>query len=100
MEHKFENYFLSKKINYIFKCDINKVKDINNMFSDCSSLKSLPDISVWNTNHVENMKKILTGCSSLKSLPYISNYNTVILYYLFKLNIIINKTKISIILMT
>ena len=45
------------------------------MFKDCSSLISLPDISKWDTNIVINMKKMFAGCSSLISLPDISNWN-------------------------
>ena len=39
------------------------------MFSFCESLKSLPDISKWNTKNVTNMSEMLFGCISLKSLP-------------------------------
>ena len=46
------------------------------MFSWCSSLSSLPDISNWNTNNVTNMSEMFNGCSSLSSLPDISNWNT------------------------
>ena len=47
------------------------------MFSECSSLLSLPDISKWNTNNVTNMRFIFYGCSSLSSLPDISKWNTI-----------------------
>ena len=46
------------------------------MFSDCSSLLSLPDISKWNTNNVKDMSFIFKYCSTLKSLPDISKWNT------------------------
>ena len=52
------------------------VKNISYMFSGCSSLSSLPDISNWNTNNVTNMSSMFYGCSSLSSLPDISNWNT------------------------
>ena len=55
---------------------ISKIKDISYMFSGCSSLSSLPDISKWNTNNVNNMSGMFSGCSSLSSLPDISNWNT------------------------
>ena len=35
---------------------INNVTNISEMFSWCSSLSSLPDISKWNTNNVTDMK--------------------------------------------
>ena len=46
------------------------------LFSGCSSLKELPDISNWNTNNVTNMCDLFSFCSSLKELPNISNWNT------------------------
>ena len=42
------------------------------IFSGCSLLSSLPNISKWNTNKVTNMSCMFYGCSSLKSLPDIS----------------------------
>ena len=46
------------------------------LFYECSSLKSLPDISKWNTNNVTDMSCLFYKCSSLKSLPDISKWNT------------------------
>ena len=46
---------------------------MNYVFTDCSSLKSLPDISKWNTSNVEHTKCLFKNCSSLKLLPDISN---------------------------
>ena len=46
------------------------------MFYECSSLKSLPDISKWNTNNVTDMSNMFCGCNSLQSLPDISKWNT------------------------
>ena len=45
---------------------------MNDMFKGCTSLLSLPDISMWNTNEVKNIKEIFEGCISLLSLPDIS----------------------------
>ena len=42
------------------------------MFSECSSLKALPDISKWNTNKIINISNLFYKCSSLKTLPDIS----------------------------
>ena len=55
---------------------INNVTNMSYMFSFCSSLSSLPDISKWNTNNVNNMSHMFYGCSSLSSLPDISKWNT------------------------
>ena len=45
------------------------------LLSGCSSLKSLPDISKWDTNNVTNMSLLFSECSSLQSLPDISKWN-------------------------
>ena len=45
------------------------------MFSGCSSLISLPNISKWNTYNVKDMFNIYNECSSLISLPDISDWN-------------------------
>ena len=55
---------------------INKVSNMSYMFSGCSSLLSLPDISKWNTNNVTNMSYMFYNCSSLLSLPDISKWKT------------------------
>ena len=49
---------------------------MSSMFSRCSSLSSLPDISKWNTNNVTNMSYIFSGYSYLSSLSDISIWNT------------------------
>ena len=49
---------------------------MNSMFSGCSFLKSLPNISKWNTNNVNNMNHMFLGCSSLISLSNISKWIT------------------------
>ena len=46
------------------------------MFSGCSSIISLPDISKWNINNVNDTSYMFSGCSSLISLPDISKWNT------------------------
>jgi len=52
------------------------ITDMSNMFYGCSSLSSLPDISKWNTSNVTNMSFMFCRCSSLSSLPDISKWNT------------------------
>ena len=42
------------------------------MFSECSLLSLLPDISKWNTSNVNNMSGMFYECSSLSLLPDIS----------------------------
>ena len=53
-----------------------KVKYMSAMFWECYSLKSLPDISEWNTSNVKYMSRLFYKCKSLKSLPDISKWNT------------------------
>jgi len=48
---------------------INNVTNMSYMFSRCSSLSSIPDISKWDTNNVTDMSYMFGGCSSLSSLP-------------------------------
>ena len=65
--------------NNILKIKLNNILDITNMsglFSECSSLSSLPDISKWNTNNVIDISELFFNCSSLSSLPDISKWNT------------------------
>ena len=52
------------------------VTNINEIFSECSSLSLLPDISKWNINKVTDMRNMFSECSSLSLLPDISNWNT------------------------
>ena len=39
------------------------------MFSGCSSLISLPDISKWNTNNVTNMSYMFCDCKEDLNIP-------------------------------
>ena len=48
---------------------------MSELFYECSSLKSLPDISKWNVNNLETINNIFKGCSSLLSFPNISKWN-------------------------
>ena len=46
------------------------------MSSGCNSLKSLPDISKWDTRYIMNINYMFYGSNSLKSLPDISKCDT------------------------
>ena len=79
MSHMFSNCNSLKYIPDISQWKVNNTGNMVNMgymFSNCSSLLSLPDISKWNTNNVINMSYIFSNCSSLLSLPDISKWNT------------------------
>ena len=45
------------------------------MFYNCSSLVSIPDISIWNTKNIIDMDNIFCNCNSLKSLPELSKWD-------------------------
>ena len=55
----------------MFYCN---VTDISEMFCNCLSLLTLPNISKWNTKNVKVMNYIFFGCSSLLNLPDINNW--------------------------
>ena len=42
---------------------IKSIKFSQEMFYECSSLKSISDISKWNTNNVTNMNGLFSNCS-------------------------------------
>ena len=58
------------------KLKINNTKSFINCFSNCQSLKVLPDISEWNTDKNNNFHGMFSGCSKLLSIPDISKWNT------------------------
>ena len=55
---------------------IRNITSMDNIFNDCSTLISVPDISKWNTSNIESMENIFCGCKLLKSLPDISKWDT------------------------
>ena len=82
-----EQYNIENNINNELKLKlkgINNITDMSNMFRECSSLSSLPDISKWNTNNVTDMSYMFYGCSSLSSLPDISKFK-ILNNFFFKL---------------
>ena len=44
---------------------------MNDLFKECSSLSSLPDISKWNTSNLEYNKDMFDGCDKLVNKPKI-----------------------------
>jgi len=58
----------------VSKWDINNVKAISYMFSGCLSLISLPEISKWNTENISNLNNIFENCSLLSFIPNISKW--------------------------
>ena len=74
---EFINLKKSEKDNVqIILIDINKIKNLKEMFDDCSSLISIDDISILNTTEIISLKRMFYGCKNLKSLPDISKWTT------------------------
>ena len=46
------------------------------IFTGCSSLVSLPDISKWDMSKITNLALMFSDCRSLTSLPDISKWDT------------------------
>ena len=40
------------------------------LFNDCSSLKSLPDISKWDIKNIKNNDEMFEGCKKSLNIPY------------------------------
>ena len=56
--------------------DTKNINDISFLFSDCSTLISIPDISNWDTSNIINISELFYNCYSLTSLPDISKWDT------------------------
>ena len=57
-----EQYNIENYINNELKIKlkgINNITDMSNMFYECKSLSSLPDVSIWNINNVTNELYVL-----------------------------------------
>ena len=61
----------------IFLEGIDKITDASEMFSDCSLLVNLEDISEWDTSNITNMSKMFENCKSLIPFPDISKWNLI-----------------------
>ena len=48
---------------------------MNDIFSGCSDLVALPDISAWDLSSVKNISFMFYGCSSLNCLPQLEKWN-------------------------
>ena len=71
----FEIYNKNKDILEIELIGISYISDINNLFSGCSSLVSLSNISNMITSKIKSMQSLFNGCLSLLSLPDISKWD-------------------------
>ena len=55
----------NKNILEIKLIETNKITNMSYMFSFCSSLNSLPDISKWDTKNVTNMSNMFSCCRNI-----------------------------------
>ena len=90
---KSKEYDLTDKIsidnnnpnNPIFEIQLKGIQNMTNishMFSGCSSLDKLPDISRWNTTNITNMSYLFYKCSSNKIFNAIKEWNTINVKYM------------------
>ena len=56
-----------KKIIFPENFNIENVKNMNNMFCNCSSLEEI-DLTNFNTENITDMANILSGCNKLKKI--------------------------------
>lgn len=56
------------------------VTDMNNLFSGCSSLKSIP---AMNTQNVTNMSSMFNGCVKLSTVPLLNTSNVTNMFRMF-----------------
>ena len=64
---KTENYLIIKLKG------INQITNANNMFNECSSLLSIPDISKWDTSKIIESDNMFKGCSLSSKISNIFN---------------------------
>ena len=78
----FSKCTLIKDIPDISKWNTNKVIDMSELFSNCKLLLSLPNIFKWNITSVTNMSKLFYECSSLSSFYDVENKSNMFYKYL------------------
>ena len=76
MSHMFDGCISLKSLPDISHWNTSKATNMSYMFNECKSLLILPDISKWDISNVKNIKNMFARCSSLISLPDISKWNT------------------------
>ena len=63
-------------IDDLSKLNTYKITDMNHMFHACESLLYLPDLSKWNIKNVKNISYMFNECVKLENLPDISKWET------------------------
>ena len=75
MSEIFSNCSLLISLPDISNWDTSNVISMSKIFNNCQNLSFLPDISNWNIENVIYMEKMFSNCSSLSLIPNISNWN-------------------------
>ena len=75
MSYLFCVYEKLKSLQDISSWNTLNFKDMSNMISYCRKIESLPDISNWDTRNVTNMRHMFANDFELKQFPYISKWN-------------------------
>ena len=86
MSYMFSNCSLVKYLPDISKWDVSNVENMSYMFWNCISLNSLPSISCWNVSNVKYLNYIFSDCISLSVLPDIKYWdikNIIEMNYIF-----------------
>ena len=60
----------------ISKWNTSNITEIDGLFYNCHDLKSLPDLNNWDISNITNMSYMFYNCINLKSIPNISEWNT------------------------
>ena len=66
--------------------NLENTEELDYVFYKCVLLKSIPDISNWNTSNIKNMNYMFYECYSLENLPDTSKWdirNVVNMSYMF-----------------
>ena len=54
--------------------NITKIIDISNLFSECTKLLSIPDLSNWNLSNVKNISYLFNECTNLINISCIEKW--------------------------
>ena len=77
INNMFSNCTLLKNIpNNLSKFNTINVRDMSYLFSKCELLNNLPDISKWNISNCNNISHLFHKCLNLIELPDLSKWNT------------------------
>jgi surface protein len=74
-EYYVPGYFKGRDIEEATTMVTSEHDDLSEMFSDCENLRTINNISEWDTSNVTTMNRMFNNCRSLESLD-LSSFNT------------------------